>query len=728
MYGTSHSSVSAPMNGIGGDLVDGSGTINPAALNNSVAVVLPAPTYAAAAAATTLTPLPRGVKRSRTPDSRGNARADGDHDDDDHGRRKRGRPPKTPRPSTANTHDQSAGLHVQTPRMQTQPLPPPHASVNVSPPQASPPEKTTPTKTTLVKALPTVRDHTTDQLNDEGDEYIPKEFDEAGEKKVDAMGYPQGNREYKCRTFRVPLRGAKLFMLATECARVLGYRDSYLLFNKNRSLHKIIATQIEKDDLISQDILPYSYRSRQIAIVTAKSMFRQFGSRVIVNGRRVRDDYWESKARKQGFTEDDLAGEKRPGGSKARDAAAAEAASAANLLPALAHGDVIYSNALEAMPNSLPLGPPSSVSHAPLPMIHMATTTDDPRLREYNSMPRARQELTGQPYQDRSQPSSAADILNQASHTADFNKILSSQRSYRQKGLEDFYAKQREIPQSAAQSQPGQLDTAAAVSQPLQSPQMPSAGVMNSTQPQQPMLAHQAPPMMPGQPGFQPPAGHHHQPPPPVGQSPVRAMPPVRPDLMHQRSNPAMSGGGTPQPQGPYGFPSQPQQMWGQPPPQPQPSPMPASGPQGVAMPQYASQLHAQQQHSPSPLAHSLPQQPHPSQSPRNQPRPSVAQMPQSFPLHHPQTPQQQPMASMGFPGNTAAPYSSMTAARGMYPSTQGPGGQPFMAGAPQQPGMAMGMSAGGAISGWPQQPGAPMQPGHPQPGQSGAPLGWSGY
>jgi hypothetical protein len=30
----------------------------------------------------------------------------------------------------------------------------------------------------LVKALPTVRDHTSDQLNEEGDEYIPKEFDE----------------------------------------------------------------------------------------------------------------------------------------------------------------------------------------------------------------------------------------------------------------------------------------------------------------------------------------------------------------------------------------------------------------------------------------------------------------------------------------------------------------------------------------------------------------------
>lgn len=96
-------------------------------------------------------------------------------------------------------------------------------------------------------------------------------------------------------------------------------------------MYKIIATQAEKEDLIHQEILPFSYRSRQIAIVTARSMFRQFGSRVIVNGRRVRDDYWETKARKQRFTEEDLAGEKRPGATKARDVAAAEASATALL-------------------------------------------------------------------------------------------------------------------------------------------------------------------------------------------------------------------------------------------------------------------------------------------------------------------------------------------------------------------------------------------------------------
>jgi hypothetical protein len=135
-----------------------------------------------------------------------------------------------------------------------------------------------------------VRDHTTDQLNPQGDEYIPREIDEAGEQKITGTGCPLEGHEFRCRTFFVRNRGDKLYMLATECARVLGYRDSYLLFNKNRSLFKILVTQAEKDNLIHHEILPYSYRTRQIAIVTARSMFIQFGSRLIVNGRRIRDD------------------------------------------------------------------------------------------------------------------------------------------------------------------------------------------------------------------------------------------------------------------------------------------------------------------------------------------------------------------------------------------------------------------------------------------------------
>jgi hypothetical protein len=67
-------------------------------------------------------------------------------------------------------------------------------------------------------------------------------------------------------------------MLATECARTLQYRESYLLFNKNPLLFKIIATPKDKEEMVAREITPYSYRSRQIAIVTARSVFRQFGA------------------------------------------------------------------------------------------------------------------------------------------------------------------------------------------------------------------------------------------------------------------------------------------------------------------------------------------------------------------------------------------------------------------------------------------------------------------
>jgi hypothetical protein len=146
---------------------------------------------------------------------------------------------------------------------------------------------------------------TTRELTSDGHEYESIEQDERGEQKVDANGGLLGGREYRIRTFRLAGRGEKLFMLGAECAKELGYRDSYLLFNKNKNLYKILCHQDDKDQLISMDLLPSAFRTRAIAIVTARSVFRQFGSRVIKDGRRVRDDYWEKKAIEQGFTEHD---------------------------------------------------------------------------------------------------------------------------------------------------------------------------------------------------------------------------------------------------------------------------------------------------------------------------------------------------------------------------------------------------------------------------------------
>jgi hypothetical protein len=418
-----------------------------------------------------------------------------------------------------------------------------------------------------------VRDHTSDQLGPEGDEYIPREFDEAGEKKVDALGYPQDGRQYRCRTFTVPGRGDKLFMLATECARVLTYRDSYLLFNKNRSLYKIIATQKEKEDLIEQEILPFSYRSRQIAIVTARSMFRQFGSRVIVGGRRVRDDYWEGKARKQGFTEEDPAGEKRPGATRAREAAVAE--TQVGTRHTFSQGDVVYSSGpgFEGMPPpELHLG--LAASMAPLPMINIA---DDHRFRD---IARPRQDITGPPYQDRTQSSTESEIMNQAAHTADFSKVINQQRQFRGAMLEGYWTRPREPP--ASSPQPQAIDATTANVKQSSSPRFGSADVASQPGlvPQQNHTLHQQ--MNP------PPYPPHQQNPmqSPLRQASMQSNPLRDPSPYHQQQQPHLGRSSSnlsmsqSQPQSsPYGayqqhnplHPSQ--QLWGGPP-QPQQSPV----------------------------------------------------------------------------------------------------------------------------------------------------------
>ncbi|KAK4695563.1 chromatin structure-remodeling complex protein RSC7, partial [Lecanoromycetidae sp. Uapishka_2] len=511
MYSTSHQSIpaSAPMNGMSGGLVDGSGTINPAALNTS----------------------------------------------DDQKPKKRGRPPKSKEDIASTTHvTQNPPDQLRTPQSQTSGLP---LDPNSTPTQTSPP-KPTPTKAAVVKALPTVRDHTTDQLTAEGDEFIPREHDEDGDRKVSPTGEPLGGRHFKMRTFYVANRGEKRFMLATECARVLNYRDSYLLFNKNRSLHKIIATQAEKDELIQQEILPYSYRSRQIAIVTAKSMFRQFGARVIEGGRRVRDDYWESKAVKQGFTEEDMAGDKRPGATKAREATAA-LENANNPINPAAYGqrpDVIYdSNATMQSP---------SHPHAEGPGYPTMTNikVEDSRQLAYGTVPRPRHEITGAPYLDRTQPSPVTDVMHQAANAAELNKQLAAQRGPRVKYLDDTWNRERKTPISSPQQKMEQSPIV------TQSPHLQSSAASN----QQSLLQqqHQASQMMSPQSYSHQPPSHHQI---PHAQSPVRSS--IRPDMQQQQQH-RSSISYTPTqhaPQtSPYGYPSQ-HQMWGHPPPHPQQSP-----------------------------------------------------------------------------------------------------------------------------------------------------------
>lgn len=131
--------------------------------------------------------------------------------------------------------------------------------------------------------------------------------DPEGEKKVDKLGNLEDGREYRCRTFTVLGRGNRLYMLSTEPARCVGFRDSYLFFTKHRKLYKIIVDDDEKRDMIEREIIPHSYKGRSIGIVTARSVFREFGARIVVGGKRVIDDYAVALAKSQGVQEGVLA-------------------------------------------------------------------------------------------------------------------------------------------------------------------------------------------------------------------------------------------------------------------------------------------------------------------------------------------------------------------------------------------------------------------------------------
>ncbi|KAL3477887.1 chromatin remodelling complex Rsc7/Swp82 subunit-domain-containing protein [Aspergillus californicus] len=139
------------------------------------------------------------------------------------------------------------------------------------------------------------------------DDEVALPGDPEGETKVDKCGILQGDREYRVRTFTILGRSGRLYMLSTEPARCIGFRDSYLFFQKHKLLYKIIIDDDAKRDLIERDIIPHSYKGRAIGVVTARSVFREFGAKIIVGGRKVVDDYHTQAARDRGDVEGELA-------------------------------------------------------------------------------------------------------------------------------------------------------------------------------------------------------------------------------------------------------------------------------------------------------------------------------------------------------------------------------------------------------------------------------------
>ncbi|KAI8327424.1 chromatin remodelling complex Rsc7/Swp82 subunit-domain-containing protein [Choanephora cucurbitarum] len=118
------------------------------------------------------------------------------------------------------------------------------------------------------------------------------DIDESGETKVDKYGRLLGGREYRVPTFTLPTRDNTLFMFSKDPAALLGFRDSFVFLKKNVKLQKVHIDNTEKGHLVDLNLLRSTFRTREISVVTARSVFKQFGHRVVRKGRKGRDDYY----------------------------------------------------------------------------------------------------------------------------------------------------------------------------------------------------------------------------------------------------------------------------------------------------------------------------------------------------------------------------------------------------------------------------------------------------
>ncbi|KAJ7625089.1 chromatin remodelling complex Rsc7/Swp82 subunit-domain-containing protein [Mycena polygramma] len=130
----------------------------------------------------------------------------------------------------------------------------------------------------------------------EGDEFVTED-DPKGDEKIDKWGNLLGGRRFKAATFILPGRHPeRRYMLAIDAARTSGFRDSLYYFRRNPLAFKQNATQPEKDYLISQGKLGSHLRTRSVTLITARSAYKLHGSKMILDGKWVVDDYYEEKS------------------------------------------------------------------------------------------------------------------------------------------------------------------------------------------------------------------------------------------------------------------------------------------------------------------------------------------------------------------------------------------------------------------------------------------------
>jgi hypothetical protein len=94
-------------------------------------------------------------------------------------------------------------------------------------------------------------------------------------------------------TFTLEDHGDQVLVLAMEPSKLLGYRDSHILFQKHPQLKRVRISDDERQHLIDTGLLITRFKNPEVAVVTARSLFKCFGHKVITRGRRIKDDYYE---------------------------------------------------------------------------------------------------------------------------------------------------------------------------------------------------------------------------------------------------------------------------------------------------------------------------------------------------------------------------------------------------------------------------------------------------
>lgn len=127
--------------------------------------------------------------------------------------------------------------------------------------------------------------------------------DPKGDSKIDEMGNLLGGRRFQMDTFKVPGKGLKKFAISTDIARCVGYRDSYFLFQRHMKVLRVTLSDELKAEMINSGVLPVQYKTRHAYLIAARSAYKEFGAKIIQNGKQVTDDYYEDAARAAGGIE-----------------------------------------------------------------------------------------------------------------------------------------------------------------------------------------------------------------------------------------------------------------------------------------------------------------------------------------------------------------------------------------------------------------------------------------